>query len=54
MKEQQGFDEAWGILGGLVPRLYGDTIFGGGATHLGHLAGHLAQKFRFLDTFVAA
>ena len=29
MKEQQGFDEAWGILGGQVPRLYGGTIFGG-------------------------
>ena len=42
------------VLGGQVPRLYGGTIFGGGATHLGHLAGHLVQKFRFLDTFVAA
>ena len=33
---QQGL----GVLGGQVPRLYGGTIFGGGATHLGHLAGH--------------
>ena len=37
-----------GVLGGQVPRLYGGTIFWGGATHLGHPAGHLAQKFRFL------
>ena len=43
-----------GVLGGQVPRLYGGTIFGGGATHLGHPAGHLAQKFCFLDTFAAA
>ena len=43
-----------GVLGGQVPRLYGGTILGGGATHLGHPAGHLAQKFHFLDTFVAA
>ena len=43
-----------GGLGGQFPRLYGGTIFGGGATHLGHLAGHLAQKFHFLDTFAAA
>ena len=43
-----------GILGGQVPRLYGGTIFEGGATHLGHMAGHLTQKFRFLDTFAAA
>ena len=28
-----------GVLGGQVPRLYGGTIFGGGATHSGHLAG---------------
>ena len=28
--------------------------FCGGATHLGRPAGHLAQKFRFLDTFAAA
>ena len=56
MKEQQGFDEAWGggVLGGQIPRLYGGTIFLGGVTHLGCLAGHLVQKFRFLDTFVAA
>ena len=39
-----------GVLGGQVPRLYGGTIFGGGAKHLGRLAGHLVQKFRFLDT----
>ena len=43
-----------GVLGGQVPRLYGGTIFGGGATHLGHPAGHLVQKFCFLDTFAAA
>ena len=29
MKEQQGFDKAWGGLGEQVPRLYGGTIFGG-------------------------
>ena len=29
MKEQQGFNKAWGILGGQVPRLYGGTIFEG-------------------------
>ena len=43
-----------GVLGGQVPRLYGGTIFGGCVTHLGRPAGYLAQKFRFLDTFVAA
>ena len=43
-----------GVLGGQVPRLYGGTIFWGGATHLGCPAGHLVQKFRFFDTFVAA
>ena len=44
-----------GVLGEQVPRLYGGTIFGGGgATDLGHPAGHLTQKFCFLDTFVAA
>ena len=47
---QQGL----GVLGGQVPRLYGGTIFGGGATHLGRPVGHLAQKFHFLDTFAAA
>ena len=51
MKEQWGFER---VLGGQVLRLYGGTIFGGGVTHLGHPAGHLAQKFRFLDTFAAA
>ena len=29
MKERQGFDEAWGILGGQAPRLYSGTIFRG-------------------------
>ena len=53
MKEQQGFDEAWRVLGGQIPRLYGGTIFGGGATHLGHLVGHWTQKFHFFDTFAA-
>ena len=44
----EGATRLGGVLGGQVPRLYGGTIFGGeGATHLGHLAGHLAQKFRF-------
>ena len=43
-----------GVLGGQVPRLYGGTIFGGGVTHLGCLVRHLAQKFSFFDTFVAA
>ena len=28
------------VFGGQVPRLYGGTIVGGGATHLGGLAGH--------------
>ena len=42
-----------GVLGGQVPRLYGGTIFEG-VRHLGHMVGHLAQKFRFLDTFAAA
>ena len=28
--------------------------FLGGVTHLGRPAGHLVQKFRFLDTFAAA
>ena len=51
MKERRGL----GVLGGQVPRQYGGTIFGGGgATHLGHLAGHLAQKLGFFDTFAAA
>ena len=50
MRLQQGL----GVLGGQVPRLYGGTIFGGGATHLGCPVGHLAQKFHFLDTFAAA
>ena len=49
-----GLWQGMGVLGGQVSRLYGGTIFWGGATHLGHLVGHLAQKFRFLDTFVAA
>ena len=42
------------VLGGHVSRLYGATIFGGCVTHLGCPVGHLAQKFNFLDTFVAA
>ena len=54
MKEWQGFDKAWGVLGGQVSRPYGGTILGGAATHLGHPAGHLAQKFCFFDTFAAA
>ena len=29
-----------GILGGQIPRLYGGTILGGGATHLGCPVGH--------------
>ena len=29
MKERRGFDEALGVLGGQVPRLYGGTIFAG-------------------------
>ena len=50
MRLQQGL----GVLGGQVSRLYGGTIFGGGATHLGRPVGHLAQKFCFLHTFAAA
>ena len=42
------------VLGGQVPRLYGGTIFGGGATHLGCPLGHLAQKFHFFDTFAGS
>ena len=43
-----------GVLGGQVPRLYGGYHFWWSATHLGCPAGHLAQKFCFLDTFAAA
>ena len=38
-----------GGLGGQVPRLYGGTIFGGGVTPSGHLAGIRVQRFRFLN-----
>ena len=36
-----------GVVGGQVPRLYGDTIFQGGATPWGHLAGLRVQRFHF-------
>ena len=39
MKEQWGVKVSWGVVGGQVPRLYGGTIFRGGVTHSGHLAG---------------
>ena len=42
-----------GVLGGQAPLAIWWYHFWGGVTHLGHLVGHLAQKFRFLDTFVA-
>ena len=29
MKEQQGFDATWGVLGSQITRLYDGTIFGG-------------------------
>ena len=35
MKERRGSQSVLGVLGGQVPRLYGGTIFGGGATPLG-------------------
>ena len=35
MKERQGFDATWGVLGSQITRLYDGTIFwGGGVTHL--------------------
>ena len=30
MKERQGFDATWGVLGSQITRLYGGTILGGG------------------------
>ena len=42
-----GHQSVLGVLGGQVPRLYGGTIFGGGATPWGHLAGLRVRKFRF-------
>ena len=53
MKEQHGFDEAWGVLGRQVPRLYGGTIFGGCDT-LGGSGGALKTKVPFFDTFATA
>ena len=48
MKEWQGSDKAWRVLGGQVPRLYGSTILGGrGVTHLGGSAGHWKERFCF-------
>ena len=54
MKEQQGFEEAWGGFGWAGPQAIWWYHFWGGVTHLGCPTGHLAQKFRFLDTFAAA
>ena len=42
-----GRQSVLGVLGGQVPRLYGGTIFGGGATPSGRLAGLRVQRFRF-------
>ena len=36
-----------GVVGGQMAGLYGGTIFGGGARHLGALAGLRIQRFRF-------
>ena len=41
-----------GVLGGQVPRLYGGTIFMGGATHLGGSSGAWKTKVLVFDTFM--
>ena len=47
-------NEAWGFKVGRSLGYMVVPFLGGGATHLGHPAGHLVQKFRFFDTFAAA
>ena len=42
-----GLQSVSGVVGGQIPRLYGGTIFGAGATHLGGPAGHRTQNVRF-------
>ena len=42
-----GHQSVSGFLGGQVPRLYGGTIFWGGAMHLGGPVGHRTQNVRF-------
>ena len=42
-----GLQSVSGVVGGQIPRLYGGTIFGGGATHLGGPAGHRTQNVCF-------
>ena len=42
-----GYQSVLGFVGGQVPRLYGGTIFGEGATHLRGLVGHRMQNVRF-------
>ena len=42
-----------GVLGGQVPRLYGDTILGG-AIHLAGSSGASKAKVQFFDTFATA
>ena len=42
------------FVGGQVRRLYGGTIFWGGATHLGGPAAHRMQNVCFFHTFATA
>ena len=42
-----GLQSVSGLVGGQIPSLYGGTIFGGGATHFGGLAGHRTQNVSF-------
>ena len=42
-----GLQSVSGIVGGQVPRLYGGTILGGGATHLGGPVAHRTQNVHF-------
>ena len=42
-----GLQSVSGFVGGQIPRLYGGTIFGEGATHLGGPVGHRTQNVRF-------
>ena len=49
-----GHQSVLGFVGGQVHRLYGGTIFGGGATHLGGPAGHRMQNVHFFHTFATA
>ena len=42
-----GLQSVSGFVGGQIPRLYGGTIFEGGATHLGGPVGHRMQNVHF-------